>query len=164
VSPTQIALLARNCQIGFHSHVAQPQPQPPLRGPLLLRWEGKHKFSTNVLISMTSKEGWRPLTFFLRPAATSTVGIELLLNKLKFQRRGSSGIDCGALGRVLKRKESRQRWANDGRAGEAVERGSVLVSASQKSLPYTYVRIARARNERLHLHISPSLPAAWRPD
>jgi hypothetical protein len=52
-----------------------------------------------MLISTISKEGWRPLTFFLRPAATSTVRMELLpLNKLKSHRRGSSGIDCGALG------------------------------------------------------------------
>jgi hypothetical protein len=53
-----------------------------------------------------------PLTFFLRPAATSTVGIELPPgNKLKFQRRGWSDIDCGAsgggtsVGRALNRRE-----------------------------------------------------------
>jgi hypothetical protein len=51
VCPTQavVDLLAQNCQLGCHSHVAQLQL--PLRGLLLLRWEGKHKFSANVLIS-----------------------------------------------------------------------------------------------------------------
>jgi hypothetical protein len=101
VCPTRavVDLLAQNCQLDCHSHVAQLQLQLPLRGPLLLRWEGKHKFSANVLISTISREGWRPLTFFLRPAATSTVRMKLRpLNKLKLRRRGSSGIDCGVLG------------------------------------------------------------------
>jgi hypothetical protein len=53
VSPTQLELdlPAWNYQLDCHSLVAQLQPQPLLRGPLLLRWEGKHKFSANVLIS-----------------------------------------------------------------------------------------------------------------
>ncbi|KIK38932.1 hypothetical protein CY34DRAFT_808867 [Suillus luteus UH-Slu-Lm8-n1] len=62
------------------------------------------------------------ILFFLRPAATSTVRVELPPgNKLKFQRRGSSGIDCGVIrGRVLTRNELnklRQRRADDGLAG-----------------------------------------------
>lgn len=84
--------------------------------------------------------GETKILFFLRPAATSTVVMELLPeNKLKFHRRGSSSIDCGAFGgRVLKRSEpSKLRQREDkGLAGGAVERGPVLVSASQKSFPY----------------------------
>jgi hypothetical protein len=57
VSQTQavLDLLAQNCLLGCHSRVAQLQLQPLLlRGPILLHWEGKHKFSANELISTKS--------------------------------------------------------------------------------------------------------------
>jgi hypothetical protein len=153
----EVDLLASNCRPGWHSHVAQLQPLR--RGPLPLRKEAKQRFSANVFISMNIKqERWKPLTFFLRPAATSTVGTELPpRNKLRFQCRVSNGIDCGALGRMLKRRKLRQRWANDGLAGEAAERDSVLASASQKSLPCNTCQLARAleRNTTLTYFAKP---------
>jgi len=117
---------------------------------------GKRKFSANIFISVILKRSSdRSLTFFLRPAATSTVVMELPPeNKLKFHRRGSSSIDCGAFGgRVLKRSEpSKLRQREDkGLAGGAVERGPVLVSASQKSFPCIIVRLAITRKIKIML-------------
>jgi hypothetical protein len=123
VSPTQavVVLLARNCLLDFHLHVAKLQPQLPLREPLLLRWEGKHIFSVHALIFKTSKRAMETTHIFLRPAATSTVVIELPpLNELKFQRRRSSGMDCGAFGgRVLTRNEPNKLRQDNELAGGA---------------------------------------------
>src|ERR1700692_2351945 len=85
---------------------------------------GKTKiFCKCIHLNDIKQERWKPLTFFLRPAATLTVGIDLPpRNKMRFQCQVSSGIDCGALGRVLKRRKSGKRWTTDGLAGEAAER------------------------------------------
>jgi hypothetical protein len=48
----EVDLLAPNCWPDCHSHVVQLQPL--LHGPLLLRKEGRRKFSANIFISRIS--------------------------------------------------------------------------------------------------------------
>jgi hypothetical protein len=48
----EVHLLAPNCWPGCHSHVVQLQPL--LHGPILLRKEGRRKFSANIFISRIS--------------------------------------------------------------------------------------------------------------
>jgi hypothetical protein len=106
-------------------------------------------------ISMKLKEAYREqLTSSSRAGATSIVCVEILpglANKLKFQRRGWSGIgwDVSTGWGVKCRKLSKscqRRLGGDGLVIGAKRRGVRFVaSSSQKLFPCINVRLARSQ-------------------
>jgi hypothetical protein len=120
-------------------------------------------------ISMKLKEAYsEQLTSSSRAGATSIACVEILpgpVNKLKFQRRGWSGIAWGvSTGWGVKcrklSKSCQRRPGGDGLVIGAKRRGvRFVVSSSQKLFPCINVRLARSQEIQHSTHISCHSPA-----